>query len=172
MSTTGFATFDFDQWPEFSKTLLVFLMFIGACAGSTAGGLKVSRVIILIKHCACEIKHMMRPGSVNVVRIDNSPVDRETVKKATTHLTIYSFLTVVSVILISVDGFSFTSNVTAVISCINNIGPGLEIVGPTGNFAGYSAFSKLILSAVMLIGRLEIMPMMVLFASFFSNKKR
>jgi len=172
MSTTGFATVNFDLWPEFSKAILVLLMLVGACAGSTAGGLKISRVIILIKHAACEIKHMMHPGSVNVVRLDKEPIDRETVRKATTHLTIYVLILVLSTLLISVDGFSFTTNITAVISCINNIGPGLDVVGPVGNFAGYSAFSKVILSVVMLVGRLEIMPMMVLLASFFSKKKR
>ena len=172
MSTAGYATANFDLWPEFSKTLLVLLMFVGACAGSTAGGLKVSRIIILFKHAACEIKHMMRPGSVNVVRLDKEAVDRSTVQKATTHLTIYFLIMTLSVFLISVDGFSFTTNTTAVISCINNIGPGLEVVGPIGNFAGYSAFSKIVLSLVMLIGRLEIMPMMILFASFFSKKRR
>lgn len=171
ISTTGYATQNFDLWPEFSKTILVMLMFIGACAGSTAGGLKVSRVVILFKSAICEIKHMMRPGSVNVVRLDNTPVDKVTVKKAGTHLVIYAFIAVFSILLISVDGFSLTTNATAVISCINNIGPGLEVVGPVGNFAGYSMFSKLVLSANMLIGRLELMPMMVLIASVFSKKR-
>lgn len=171
MSTTGFATVNFDLWPEFSKAILVLLMIIGACAGSTAGGLKVSRVIILIKSSIGEIKQMMRSGSVNVVRLDGEPVERETVKKAKTHLTIYALISALSILLISIDNFSFTTNTTAVIACINNIGPGLDVVGPIGNYAGYSMFSKLILSANMLIGRLEIMPMMVLLASIFGKKR-
>ncbi len=171
MSTTGFATVNFDLWPEFSKAILVLLMIIGACAGSTAGGLKVSRVIILIKSSIGEIKQMMRSGSVNVVRLDGEPVERETVKKAKTHLTIYALISALSILLISIDNFSFTTNTTAVIACINNIGPGLDVVGPIGNYAGYSMFSKLILSANMLIGRLEIMPMMVLLASVFGKKR-
>lgn len=171
MSTTGFATVNFDLWPEFSKAILVLLMIIGACAGSTAGGLKVSRVIILIKSSIGEIKQMMRSGSVNVVRLDGEPVERETVKKAKTHLTIYALISALSILLISIDNFSFTTNATAVIACINNIGPGLDVVGPIGNYAGYSMFSKLILSANMLIGRLEIMPMMVLLASIFGKKR-
>lgn len=171
MSTTGFATVNFDLWPEFSKAILVLLMIVGACAGSTAGGLKVSRVIILIKSSIGEIKQMMRSGSVNVVRLDGEPVERETVKKAKTHLTIYALISALSILLISIDNFSFTTNTTAVIACINNIGPGLDVVGPIGNYAGYSMFSKLILSANMLIGRLEIMPMMVLLASVFGKKR-
>lgn len=171
MSTTGFATVNFDMWPEFSKAILVLLMIIGACAGSTAGGLKVSRVIILIKSSIGEIKQMMRSGSVNVVRLDGEPVERETVKKAKTHLTIYALISALSILLISIDNFSFTTNTTAVIACINNIGPGLDVVGPIGNYAGYSMFSKLILSANMLIGRLEIMPMMVLLASVFGKRR-
>lgn len=166
MSTTGFSTVDFNQWPGFSKTMIVLLMIVGACAGSTAGGLKVARVLILIKSGFSEIKQVARPRSVNVVRLDGEVLSAETVKKANIHLFFYVLLICVSVLAISFDGFGLETDLTAVLSCINNIGPGLAFVGPMGNFAGYSAISKIILSFNMLFGRLEIMPMLILFSPF------
>ncbi len=164
MTTTGFATTDFDLWPELSKTILVILMIVGACAGSTAGGLKVSRVLIIIKGISRELKRILRPRSVNVVRIDGEVVPDGTVNSAASYLTLYFSLILASMLTISIDGFDLESNITAVLACINNIGPGLGAVGPTGNYGGYSFFSKIILSFDMLLGRLEIMPMIILFS--------
>lgn len=162
ISTTGFATADFDLWPELSKALLVMLMLTGSCAGSTAGGLKLSRVIILIKSTFREIRHVLRPRSVNVVRLDGEAVSDETVRSATGYLALYFILIVLTVLLLSLDGYSLETNLTATLACINNIGPGLKEVGPTGNFAGYSLFSQVLLSLNMLLGRLEIMPVLIL----------
>jgi trk system potassium uptake protein TrkH len=164
MSTSGFATVNYDLWPAFSKTVLVILMITGACAGSTAGGLKLSRLLILIKGVWREIKQMLRPRSVTVLRLDGDPLPDETTRSALGYLAIYCVLFVSSVLFISVDGFDFETNVTGVLACFNNIGPGFSLVGPTGNFGIFSGFSKLVLSFCMLFGRLEIMPMLILFA--------
>ncbi len=164
ISTTGFASFNYDTFPAFSKTILVILMITGASAGSTAGGLKISRVIILVKGVWREIKHMLRPRSVNVLRLDGDPIPEETSRSALGYLAIYCLILVASILLISVDGFDFETNVTGVLACFNNVGPGFSVVGPTGNFAGFSALSKLTLAADMLFGRLEIMPMLILFS--------
>lgn len=163
ISTAGFATVDFNQWPEFSKAILLLLMVVGSCAGSTAGGLKVSRVIILLKSIARSVRQMLHPRSVSVVRLDGEAVEDETVRTALGYLAVYLCIFIITVLLISLDGFSFETNFTATLSCINNVGPGLGAVGPTGNFSAYSYGSKLLLSANMLLGRLEIMPMMILF---------
>ena len=163
MSTAGFSTVDYNLWPEFSKSILILLMVVGACAGSTAGGLKVSRVMILLKSIARSVRQMLHPRSVNVVRLDGEPVEDETVRTALGYLAVYLSIFLATVLLISLDGFSFETNFTATLACINNIGPGLGSVGPTGNFSGYSDFSKILLSATMLLGRLEIMPMIILF---------
>lgn len=162
MSTSGFATVNFDLWPAFSKMVLVLLMITGACAGSTAGGLKISRVIILVKSVFREIKHMLRPRSVNVLRLDGDPLPDETTRSALGYLALYCLILTSSVLLISLDGFDFETNVTGVLACFNNVGPGFSVVGPTGNFGGFSLFSKLVLSFCMLFGRLEIMPMLIL----------
>lgn len=164
ISTTGFATTDFNLWPELSKTVLVILMLLGACAGSTAGGLKISRVLIVLKSTAREIKQMLKPRSVNVIRLDGEVVPEETVRSAVNYISLYIVIFIASTLLISADGFGLTTNLTATLACLNNIGPGLAEVGPTGNFSGFSMFSKLILSLDMLIGRLEIMPMIILFS--------
>lgn len=164
MSTSGFSTVDFNLWPAFSKAIIIILLMLGASAGSTAGGLKISRVLILFKGIGREIRHMVRPRSVNVVRLDGKALPDETVRAATSYFILYSAIIAVSFLLISLDGFSFETNLTATLTCINNVGPGLGDVGPLGNFAAFSDFSKLILSFVMLIGRLEIMPMMILFS--------
>ena len=171
MSTTGFATENFDLWPDFSKTLLVLLMIIGASAGSTAGGLKVSRVIILLKGLLCHIRRIVRPHSVNIVKLDGEPVSEATVNSALGYLAIYFVIVIVTVLLLSVDGFGLETNLTATLACINNIGPGLAKVGPVENFSNFSIFSKIILSLNMLFGRLEIMPMLI-FLSPLAWKKR
>jgi len=163
MSTTGFVTANFDLWPELSRAIIVILMFVGACAGSTAGGLKISRILILFKSIRCEIKRMLRPKSVNTVRLENEVLPDETVRSAMGYFTLYMVIFLASFLLISIDGFSFETNFTAALTTINNVGPGLDTVGPIGNFSEYSILSKIILSLNMLVGRLEIMPMMILF---------
>ena len=172
ISTAGFATIDYDAaWPEFSKTILIVLTFIGACAGSTAGGLKLARVLIVFKGIICRARKILRPYSVNVVRLDGEAVPDDTVNSAMGYISIYGIIIVATMLLISVDGFDFTTNMTTALSCINNIGPGLGAVGPAGNFSGFSVFSKLILSLVMLVGRLEIMPMLIFFSPMAWRKR-
>ncbi len=170
ISTTGYSTADFNLWPSFSKTLLVGLMVVGSCAGSTAGGLKISRVLILFKTMISEIRKILRPRSVNVIKMNGDTVDTRTRHAATGYLAIYVTIIVVTTLLISIDNFGLETNLTATLACINNIGPGLGKVGPMGNFAGFSYFSKILLSLNMLIGRLEIMPM-IIFLSPFAWKK-
>lgn len=164
MSTTGFSTLDYNAWPELSKTVIVLLTMFGACAGSTAGGLKISRLLILVKNGAREIKHMLRPRSINTVRLDGEPLSDETCRRASNYFVLYMGLIVVSMLLVSLDGFDMTTNLTATLTCVNNVGPGLNVVGPVGNFGGYSILSKIVLSLDMLLGRLEIMPMLILFS--------
>ncbi len=162
VSTTGYATADFNQWPEFSKTVLVLLMLMGACAGSTGGGFKVSRLVILLKSIKNEVLAIVHPRSVRKVRTDGRVVPDETVKRVLVYLAVYSIIGILSVLAVSLDGKDMTTNITAVVATFNNIGPGLNVVGPTGNFGSFSVFSKLILSFDMLVGRLEIFPMLVL----------
>lgn len=170
ITTTGFMTNDFDKWPALSQSILVLLMFVGACAGSTGGGIKVSRILVLLKSIVKEVKLSTQPGLTKKITIDNRLVEHETVRSINVFIASYMVILVISVLLISVDNFDFTTNVTAVISAINNIGPGLGGVGPTQNFSAYSAFSKVILSLNMLIGRLEIFPMLILFSPFTWKK--
>lgn len=172
ISTCGFATADFNLWPVFSQSVLILLMLIGSCAGSTAGGLKISRVILICKGTLREIRHVLRPKSVNVIRLDGEPVAEDVVRSAIGYLALYILLLVSTTFIISVDGYSLETNLTATIACLNNIGPGLKEVGPTGNFSCYSLFSQFILSLNMLFGRLEIMPLMILFSPFTWKKIR
>ncbi len=165
MSTTGFATLDYNSlWPDLSKTVLVFLMLIGACAGSTAGGLKVSRVTMIVKGMVREVRHIVKPRSVNTVRSNGEAVPTETLHRATNYLSIYFSIILITTLLLSIDGFGLETNLTATLACVNNIGPGLGMVGPVGNFSLYSWFSKLLLSLNMLFGRLELMPVLILFS--------
>ncbi len=164
MTTTGFATVDFNFWPEFSKHTLVLLMIIGACAGSTGGGFKVSRGIILIKSFFAEIRHIITPKAVITVRVDGKSVDKETLNSTKIYAGTYLILVCVFTWILSLDGKDLTTNLTAVLSCFNNIGPGLSLVGPMNNFSIYSDWAKVLLSAAMLTGRLEIFPMFLLFA--------
>ncbi len=163
ITTTGFGTADFNTWPVFSQAILVLLMFIGASAGSTGGGLKVSRVIILFKQGMKEIKRTLSPRSVVVVKMDKKALSPSVLHGVGVFFVVYMFLMGISILLLSLDGFDITTTATAVIACINNIGPGLGEVGPMGNFANFSDFGKLILSFNMLAGRLEIFPMLILF---------
>ncbi len=164
ITTTGFATADFNLWPEFPKHILLMLMVIGACAGSTGGGMKISRVIIVVKSFFAEIKQMISPKSVVTVRLEEKPVNRQTLNSTRIYVATYMLLICVFTLLLSLDGLDFESNFTAVLSCFNNIGPGLGAVGPMSTFAGYSDWAQVLLSIVMLTGRLEIFPMFLLFA--------
>lgn len=164
ITTTGFATVDYNFWPEFSKHLLVLLMIIGACAGSTGGGLKVSRVIILVKSFFAEIKQIINPKLVITVRLDGKAVDKKTLNSTRIYAAAYLIIICVTTLILSLDGLDLTTNLTAILACINNIGPGLGLVGPANNFAVYSDWAQVLLSAVMLTGRLEIFPMFLLFA--------
>lgn len=162
MTTTGYATTDFDQWPAFSKGLLLMLMVVGACAGSTGGGIKCARVLLLFKSLRRNIRQVLNPRTVQVVRNNAKVVGEKIIANTNAYLAAYVVVIIISVLVISIDGFSIGTNLTAVLACFNNIGPGLEAVGPTGNFADYSALSKLVLSVCMLAGRLEIFPILVL----------
>ena len=164
ISTTGFATTDYNVWPEFSKTLLLFVMFVGACAGSTGGGIKISRVVILAKAVKNEILSIIHPRSVKRVTFEGKSLSEDMVKSVLAYLAAYVLIVIVSFILISVDNFDMTTNFSAVMAAFNNIGPGFNVVGPAGNYGGFSAFSKIVLIFDMLVGRLEIFPLLVLFS--------
>ena len=162
-STTGYATADYNLWPELSKALLVLLMLLGSCAGSTAGGMKTSRFILAVKGVRREIKHMLHSRSVSTITLEGKTVREETITSVYLFLLFYFAILCGTTLLISVDGMDFTTNLTASLTTISNIGPGMNVVGPAGNFAGYSWFSKLLLSFNMLLGRLEIFPLVMLF---------
>lgn len=170
ISTSGFSTVDFQHWSALSHTIIICLMFIGACAGSTAGGLKVSRVVILFKSMLREFGNLVHPNRVKKIAIDDKPLDDDAVNSVLTYLATYVFIFFSSLFLISIDQSifnqaenTFVTNFSAVAACFNNIGPGLEFVGPTQNFADFSPISKLVLSFDMLAGRLELFPMLLLF---------
>lgn len=164
ITTTGFSTVDYNFWPEFSKHTLVILMIIGACAGSTGGGLKVSRMIILVKSFFAEIKQIINPKAIVAVRLDSKPVDKQTLNSTRVYAAAYLLLVCVFTLLVSLDGYDLTTNLTAVLACFNNIGPGLGLVGPAANFSVYSDWAQVLLSVAMLTGRLEIFPMFLLFS--------
>ena len=164
ISTAGFATENFDLWPEISKTILVIIMFIGACAGSTGGGIKVSRIYILFKGFIREIYTLIHPKQVKKITIDKRSVDREVVRSVNAYLACYILLFVGSLLIITLDNFDLVTNFTAVTSALNNIGPGLSTVGPAGNFSDFSILSKVVLIFDMLAGRLELFPMLILFS--------
>ena len=163
ITTTGFSSCDFDLWPTLSKEVLVVLMFIGACAGSTGGGIKVSRILILGKTLGKELKTALHPQVVAPARMDGKLLNHETIRTTNVFMAAYSFIFVGSFLLISLNGFDMVTNFTAVAATLNNIGPGLELVGPMQNFSGFADPAKLVLIFDMLAGRLEIFPMLVLF---------
>lgn len=171
ITTTGFVTANFDLWPEFSKTILLMLMVVGACAGSTGGGMKVSRIMILGRTITKEMRQILHPKSVNVVKLDGKRLTDEETHGVYVYTICYFVILSVSVLLISVDNFDFITNFTAVLTTLNNVGPGLAKVGPVENFSAFSCFSKIILSLDMLIGRLEILPIMMLLAPVTWRKK-
>ncbi len=162
MSTTGLTTVDFNKWPELSKTILVLLMFCGACAGSTAGGLKVVRVAMLFKSALRSIRKVMRPNAVSLMRMDGEVLDEETARSVNSYLIVYWLVLLGTLLLVSLDGMDFATNFTASLTCLNNVGPGLNVVSPAGSFAPYSGFSKLVFTFAMLTGRLELYPMLAL----------
>ncbi len=173
ITTTGFATADFNLWPELSRMLLLVLMLVGACAGSTGGGMKVSRLIIMLKSAKREISRMLHPRSVYTLQFEGKPLEDQTIHNVFTYFFILVFLVIASVLLVSLDNMDFDSTFSAVLACINNIGPGLGIVGPMGSYAALSPLSKLVLILDMLLGRLEIFPMLMLFApSVWIGKRR
>ena len=172
MTTTGFATADFFKWPTFSCVILVLLMFCGACAGSTGGGMKVSRILIMIKTAVKELFTIKHPHGVRTLKIDGRVVEHETIRSVNTFVVFYAMLYAVSLLLVSLDNFDFTTSFTAVAATVNNIGPGLSLVGPTGNFSIFSVFSKAVLMFDMLAGRLELIPMMALFSPMIWRKDR
>lgn len=164
MTTTGFSTVDFNLWPQLSKAVLLLLMFIGACAGSTGGGMKVSRIVVYMKSIKREMAALIHPRSVKVMKLEGKAVDSAMLRSIFSFLSAYLVIFVVSLLIVTLDGFDLETNFSAVAATFNNIGPGLGGVGPTSNFAGYSVLSKLVLSLDMLIGRLEIFPILLLFA--------
>lgn len=171
MTSTGFSTTDFDKWPDLSKGIMVIAMCIGSCAGSTGGGLKVARVLLLIKNARSELKRLLHPRSVNVVTIDGKRVKDEIIQSTSVYFYLYIFILAVSALLVSFDNVDLVSDFTGVIATLNNIGPGLSEVGPAGNFSVYSWFSKCVFIVDMLFGRLEIFPLILLFSKKPKMKK-
>lgn len=170
ITTTGFSSVDFDLWPEFSRTILVILMFVGACAGSTGGGIKVSRIVIMAKTVAKELAFIVHPRNVRKTRFEGKQVEHEVLRSINVFLIAYLAIFMVSVLVISLDNLDGITNFTAVASAINNIGPGLAKAGPTQNFSVFSNLSKLVLIFDMLAGRLEIFPMLILFSMCVKKK--
>ncbi len=161
VSTTGYSTADFNAWPAFSKGIMFILLFTGACAGSTAGGLKLSRVIILFKMIVREVRKMIHPRSVSAIHCEGKDVEEGVQRSIATYFALYILLIFATFLIISFEPFGLETNLTAAISCVNNVGPGFAGVGPMSGYAGYSDFSKLILSLAMLMGRLEIFPILI-----------
>lgn len=164
ITTTGYATADFDLWPSFAKSILLILMVFGACAGSTGGGLKFARVILLFKNFLRNISQVLRPQKVKVIKINGKAVDEKTLVNTNAYFFIYVVIIALSTLILSLDGFSVMTNFSATLACFNNIGPGFEAVGPTANFSQFGVLSKLVLIFDMLAGRLEIFPILVLFS--------
>ena len=163
ITTTGFATTDFNLWPSFSKAILLILMFTGACAGSTAGGLKISRVIILFRMITRELRRMLHPRSVTAVQFEGKQVDEATQRSVATYFAVYMACILAVFLLLSLEPFNFETNFSAAVSCFNNIGPAFGAAGPMASYAEYSSFSKIVLSLAMLLGRLEIFPIFIAF---------
>lgn len=163
MTTTGYATTDFDLWPNFSRAMMVLVMFIGACAGSTGGGIKVSRIILYLKQVRRELRQQIHPRTVKVLKMDGKAVEKNVIHSCNVFLMAYLMIYAVSVMFLTLDGFDLTTTFTAVAATINNIGPGLGKVGAAGNFADFSVLSKFVMMFDMLAGRLEIIPMLLLF---------
>lgn len=162
ITTTGYATADFNAWPQLSKAVLFILMFCGGCMGSTAGGLKISRITVLAQVCANELRRSINPRSVNSVKLNGSVLTSEQEQRVLSYLALYIAVIAVTFILISINGLGLEEDISAVVACVNNIGPGFGLIGPAGSYAAYSGFAKMVLSVAMLIGRLEIYPLLAL----------
>ena len=171
ITTTGFATADYNLWPEFSKCILLTIMVVGACAGSTGGGMKVSRIIIMFKSVWKEIKRMLKPKSVSIVKVNGKKVEESTLNGVYMYVVAYVLFFILSVLLISLNNFDFATTFSSVLTTINNIGPGIAAVGPVENFSAFSDFSKIIFCLDMLVGRLEIFPFLVLFSPDLWKRK-
>lgn len=171
ITTTGFATTDFNLWPELSKCVLLTIMVIGACAGSTGGGIKVSRLLILIKSIKQEMKKMLHPKSVSVVKVNGKRVNAETMHAVYVYFIAYMLILILSVLLVSINNFDFASSFTGVLTTLNNVGPGIAAVGPVENFSSFSALSKIVFCFDMLVGRLEIFPFLMIFSSNLWRRK-
>jgi len=163
ITTTGYSTVNFDLWPGFSKTVLLTLMFIGGCAGSTAGGLKVSRVVLMFKSIRCEIRQMLHPRAVTTVKFEGKPLDKSVRSGVGTYLALYSILFFAIFLIVSLEPFDIETSFSATAACFNNVGPGLAAVGPLASYAEYSGFTKAVLSLAMLLGRLELYPIILTF---------
>ena len=163
ITTTGFSSTDFNQWPALSKTVLMLLMFVGACAGSTGGGIKVSRILILCKAAKKEFQLYLHPNAIKKIKMDSKIISHDILRSTNIYISVYLLIFAASVLLIAIDNFDLTTNFTAVAATLNNIGPGFEIVGPMGNFSSFSYLSKSVLIFDMLAGRLEIFPLLLLF---------
>ena len=161
LSTTGFSTVDFTAWPALSQGILFVLMFLGGCSGSTAGGLKISRVMMLFQSIRRELQHVLHPRSTSVVRIENKKVDDAVISSCNTYFSLYIISIAVIFLLICREPFGLETNLTAAISCFNNVGPGFGMISPSGNYAAFSPLSKIVLSGAMLLGRLEIYPLLI-----------
>ena len=172
MTTTGYATADFSQWPTLSRYALLVLMFIGASAGSTGGGIKVSRFIIMFKSLKRESLRILHPQAVKLIKLDKISLPEDVINGTGTFMVVYFGITVVSMLLVALDGFDMETSVSAVAACINNIGPGMGMVSPVGNFSGFSDFNKIVLTLDMLIGRLEVYPMLLLISPAIWRRKR
>lgn len=171
ITTTGFATADFNLWPEFSKNILLVLMIVGACAGSTGGGMKVSRILIMVKSAFKEIRQMLKPKSVSIVKVNGKKVGEDTLHGVYMYLIAYLMFFILSVLLISLNNFDFATTFSSVLTTINNVGPGIAAVGPVENFAAFSDFSKIVFCFDMLVGRLEVFPVLVLFSPDLWRRK-
>ena len=162
ITTTGFATADYDQWPELSKSILLALMFVGACAGSTGGGIKVSRLLIIVKSIRREVRKMLHPNAVTIIKVNGKKIGQDTMKNVNLYLTCYIIIMIVSILLVSIDNFDFATTFSGVLTTMSNVGPGISKVRPVMNFHPFSAVSKLVFCFDMLIGRLEIFPYLLL----------
>lgn len=171
LTTTGYSSTDFNLWPGLSRTIIFILLFVGGCAGSTAGGLKISRIAILFKCIRRELRRLLHPRSVQAVRFEGKPLDEATQTGVMRYFALYSLLLAATIVLLGPEPFDLESNITAAIACFNNVGPGLSAVGPAGSYAGYSGFAKLVLSAAMLFGRLEIYPLLLTFSPLTWRRK-
>ena len=171
MTTTGYSTVDFDLWPELSRTILIMLMMIGGCSGSTAGGIKVYRIVLLMKQFAKELSVLRHPREVKLLRMDGNTVKEPVIRSTNVFISIYFVIFFISLLFISIENYDFTTGFTAVTATINNIGPGLSLVGPTCNYGFFSPYSKIILIFDMLAGRLELFPVLLFFSMLKPRRK-